>query len=75
VEAASLSLLGALFGTGIGYGGSFLLARALPDFPITVPLWALAAGIGVALGAGLGFGLLPARRAARLHPVAALARR
>jgi putative ABC transport system permease protein len=33
------------------------------------------AGLATALGTGLLFGVLPARRAARLDPVAALAKR
>ena len=41
----------------------------------TPPAWAVAAALGVALGTGLLFGVLPARRAARLDPVQALARR
>jgi putative ABC transport system permease protein len=40
-----------------------------------VPLWAPLAAIGVALIAGMVFGLLPAVRAARLDPVAALSDR
>jgi putative ABC transport system permease protein len=40
-----------------------------------VPLWAAASAMGTALGTGLLFGVLPARRAAALEPVAALARR
>jgi putative ABC transport system permease protein len=39
------------------------------------PLWAPLAAVGVALASGLIFGVLPARRAARLDPVAALSRR
>jgi putative ABC transport system permease protein len=38
-------------------------------------LWAPIAAVSVALGTGLLFGVLPARRAARLDPVVALARR
>jgi putative ABC transport system permease protein len=37
-------------------------------------LWAVLAAIATAIGAGLLFGALPARRAARLDPVRALSR-
>jgi putative ABC transport system permease protein len=40
-----------------------------------VPAWSPAAAVGVSLATGLLFGVLPARRAARLDPVAALSRR
>jgi len=38
-------------------------------------LWAIFSAVGVALITGLLFGVMPARRAARLDPVLALARR
>jgi len=46
-----------------------------PSFPVRAPEWAIPAAVGLALGVGLLFGVLPARRAARLEPIAALARR
>ncbi|MCF6362262.1 MAG: ABC transporter permease [Gammaproteobacteria bacterium] len=74
-EAALLSLLGAGLGLVIGQVGNGLIGYFYPDLPMGTPLWAFAAAIGVALGTGLLFSLLPARRAARLDPVQALARR
>jgi putative ABC transport system permease protein len=55
--------------------GNRLLASAFPSFPMRIPLWAAWAAIGVSLLTGLIFGVLPARRAARLDAVLALARR
>ena len=43
-----------------------------PAFPLAAPLWAIIAAVGVAVGTGVLFALLPARRAARLDPVQAL---
>jgi len=74
-EAAMLSLLGALLGLLLAALGTWVLARVFPSFPIHIPAWSLAAAVGVALGTGTLFGVLPARRAARLDPVRALARR
>ncbi len=74
-EAAMLSSIGALFGLLLAMLGQMLLARLFPDFPVTVPPWATFAAVGVAIGTGLIFGVMPARRAARLDPVAALSRR
>ncbi|MES9887896.1 MAG: FtsX-like permease family protein, partial [Candidatus Sedimenticola sp. 6PFRAG1] len=75
VEAALLSTLGAAIGVVIAYGGVWGLNQVFPDFPLYVPLWALAAALIVALVTGLLFGVMPARRAARMDPVQALSGR
>ncbi|MEJ1339023.1 MAG: ABC transporter permease, partial [Candidatus Sedimenticola sp. (ex Thyasira tokunagai)] len=72
MEAGLLSTLGALVGIAIAYGGVWGLNQLFPDFPLSVPLWALAAALVVALFTGLLFGVLPAKRAARLDPIQAL---
>lgn len=74
-ESAMLSLAGAAFGLVLAFLGTMGLARAFPDFPIMIPFWALGAATGVSLLTGLVFGVLPARRAAKLDPVQALSRR
>jgi len=71
-EAGILSAAGGLFGIFLGYLGVGALALRFPALPAQPPLWALMASIVVSLGAGLLFGVLPARRAARLDPVTAL---
>tara|TARA_R110001583_G_scaffold194720_1_gene366428 strand:+ start:19361 stop:20569 length:1209 start_codon:yes stop_codon:yes gene_type:complete len=74
-EAALLSIAGALVGYGLGHLGAWGIRLAYPVLPAWPPDWAVAAGLGTALGTGLLFGVLPARRAARLDPVQALAKR
>ena len=74
-EAAMLSLAGALLGILLGQLIIIILAAAYPAFPIQLPGWALFAALGVSLFTGLVFGVLPARKAAKLNPVAALAKR
>ncbi|MCJ8502535.1 ABC transporter permease [Desulfatitalea alkaliphila] len=74
-EAAMLSMVGAVVGLLLAAAGRMGLAHLFPDFPVAVPTWAPIAAAGVAMGTGLVFGVLPARRAARMDPVAALARR
>jgi putative ABC transport system permease protein len=73
-EAAILSLAGAIFGSLVGKAGIWLLQWFYPHFPLSLPVWAWFASILGALSTGLIFGILPARNAARLDPLAALAR-
>lgn len=75
VEAGLLSLCGALFGTLLGYGVMHVITGLYPALPGTPPWWAVAAAIAIALFTGIGFGVMPARRAAALDPVRALAPR
>ena len=74
-EAALLSLAGALLGYAAGHAGAWGIRLLYPQFPAWPPLWAVVAALGTAIGTGLLFGVMPARRAARLEPVAALSRR
>ena len=71
------ALLLAATGTAAGLLFAALVTLAfnaeVEAFQLVVPLWAPLAAAGVSLSAGLLFGLLPALRAARLDPVAALA--
>jgi putative ABC transport system permease protein len=74
-EAALLSAIGAASGVLLGSGGVLVLGRLYPRLAFAAPGWAYLAAVLIALGAGLGFGVLPAARAARLDPVAALSGR
>ncbi|MCL2345228.1 MAG: ABC transporter permease [Desulfobulbus sp.] len=71
-EAAMLSSVGALVGYLLGQLGAWGLRLAFPVFPAYPPDWAVIAGLSTALATGLLFGVMPARRAARLDPVQAL---
>lgn len=74
VEAVVLSSAGGVAGLGVGYGAARVLARVFPALPASPPGWAVAAALALAVAVGVTFGLLPARRAARLDPVEALRR-
>jgi putative ABC transport system permease protein len=74
-EAAMLSLAGAVLGYLLGQAGAALIRHLYPTFPAFPPDWAVLAGLGTALVTGILFGVLPARRAARLEPVQALSKR
>jgi putative ABC transport system permease protein len=72
MEAAMLSTIGALVGYGLGHAGAFAIRQFFPVFPAYPPQWAVIAGLSTALVTGLVFGVMPARRAARMDPVQAL---
>jgi putative ABC transport system permease protein len=74
-ESALLSIAGGLLGLLAGWGAVRLLVKIFPALPASPPVWAVIAALTLSLAVGLLFGLLPARRAARLDPVAALAGR
>ncbi|KON82052.1 ABC transporter permease [Azoarcus sp. PA01] len=74
-EAALLSLAGALAGLALGHLGAWGLRLAFPVLPAWPPDWAVYAGLGTAIVTGVLFGVMPARRAARLDAVQALAKR
>lgn len=74
-EAVFLSLFGALLGLILGNAGTRLLGTVFPILDFSAPTWAMVAAVGVAVTSGLLFSILPARRAARLDAVLALAGR
>jgi putative ABC transport system permease protein len=71
IESLTVTVVGGLIGLAIGGGGALLLAAMTP-IPASVPLWSVAAAIAVSAITGIGFGVYPASRAARLDPVEAL---
>ena len=74
-EAALLSLAGAFVGFALGHLGAWGIRLTWPVLPAWPPQWAVIAALGTALTTGLLFGVMPARRAARLDPVQALMKR
>lgn len=74
-EALLLSAGGAVLGLLIGLLGSMAIRWLYPTLPAYSPLWAIISGTGLAVATGILFALLPARKAAALHPVDALGRR
>ena len=74
-EAILLSLTGAALGYLIGELGALILRTLYPTLPAFPPNWAIIAAVGTSVSTGLVFGVMPARRAARLDPVQALAKR
>ncbi|MEO5897864.1 MAG: ABC transporter permease [Vicinamibacterales bacterium] len=71
IEAAFLTsfggVLGIILGSGIG-----LAIHWITSFPISLPWWSFAIGIGFSATVGIFFGLFPAIKASRLDPIEAL---
>ncbi len=74
-EAATLSVVSAVAGSILGQLGSLVVRRIYPAYPAFAPSWAVVAALITAVGTGVLFSVLPARRAAQLDPAMALARR
>ncbi len=72
-EAGLLGVAGGVLGLVVGLGLGRVARILVPGLPVSIPLPYVLLALGISLGVGLLSGLLPARRAARLDPVEALA--
>lgn len=71
VEASVLGLVGGILGIAVGLLGATVLPPLISD-PITISPVAVVGAIAVSIVIGVGFGVYPAGRAARLAPIDAL---
>jgi putative ABC transport system permease protein len=71
-EAAVVALAGGITGLTVGIGGASLLSALIPGLSTFTPPGMVMAALLMAVGVGLGAGVAPALRAARLDPVEAL---
>jgi len=71
IEAVILSAAGGVVGTLVGVGG-ILLVGAFSPLQGGISATAIILAVGVSGGIGLFFGVVPARRAAKLDPIVAL---
>ena len=74
IEAVLVCLIGGALGVSLAMAGGALFDRLVDDFSMVFSTWAILGAFGVSTLIGVVFGFLPARSAARLDPVEALAR-
>ncbi|HSC79666.1 MAG TPA: MacB family efflux pump subunit [Chitinolyticbacter sp.] len=74
IEAIVVCMLGGAIGIGISLGIGALVAHFLTDFSMIFSAQSILTAVACATAVGVVFGFLPARRAARLAPIEALAR-
>jgi putative ABC transport system permease protein len=73
IEATVLAVLGGIIGIVFGFAAGYGVAAMIPNFPSpAVPWWAIVGACGFSALIGIGFGILPASKAANLAPIDAL---
>lgn len=71
VESIVLATFGGVLGVALGLGGTWLMTSQF-GMPFVMSVGVLLLGFGFAICIGVIFGILPARKAARLNPIDAL---
>jgi putative ABC transport system permease protein len=71
MEAATLTSIGGVLGIALGSGIGFAI-HWISGFPISLPWWSFAIGLGFSASVGIFFGMYPALKASRLDPIEAL---
>ena len=72
LEAVAVTAAGGVLGTMLGFASRIVFDAF--DVPAALSVWFVFAALACAVGTGLAAGIVPARRAAALDPVAALSR-
>ncbi len=71
-EAVVLSTLGGAIGIALGYSICYVATLHPQMVEVDVPLWSVALALGFSASVGIFFGIIPAFKAAILHPIDAL---
>lgn len=70
-ESMMLAIAGGVAGVLAGWAGAKIVASVSP-LPARITVWSVFVAVGLGAGAGVLFGVYPARRAAMLDPIVAL---
>jgi macrolide transport system ATP-binding/permease protein len=71
IEAVVMTFIGGLIGILLGAGAAFAMA-AIFGWATKVTVFSIVLSTGFSIAVGIGFGLWPAKKAARLNPIEAL---
>ncbi len=71
LEAIALTVSGGAIGIVLGIAVAMVVGRVSP-VPAAITGWSVALAFGVSVAVGVFFGVYPARKAARMQPIAAL---
>ena len=71
-EAVSLSMVGGVIGLLLGLAICAIASQHPSMVDIAVPIWVMLLALGFSAGVGILFGMIPAFKAAILHPIDAL---
>jgi ABC-type antimicrobial peptide transport system permease subunit len=71
LEAVALTVSGGVIGIVLGIAIGLVVGRVSP-VPAAITGWSIALAFGVSVAVGVFFGVYPARKAARMQPIAAL---
>ena len=71
IEAVVLTSIGGILGVILG-SAIGLTVNLISGFPVSLPLWSFALGLGFSASVGIISGMIPAWRASRLDPIEAL---
>ena len=70
--AVVLCTVGGMVGVVLGYVVTYMASLYPNMVDVSVPLWAVVLALGFSAGTGVVFGIIPAFKAALLHPIDAL---
>lgn len=70
IESVLISLTGGVLGVVVGWLGTLLCVQF--GFPTSIPLWSIFVSFAVCTAIGVGFGYIPASKAANLDPIEAI---
>ncbi|MDD7724469.1 MAG: ABC transporter permease [Bacteroidales bacterium] len=70
IESVMISLTGGVLGVFVGWLGTLLCQQF--GFPTSIPLWSIFVSFAVCTVIGVGFGYIPASKAAGLDPIEAI---